>query len=194
MEFVQGKTLKQFISERFRLSEAEALNIAAAVGSALAHAAAHGVLHRDVKPENIFVSSDGMVKLGDWGLAKAESRELELTRTGLTVGSPYYIAPEQARAARNVSPAVDVYALGATLFHALTGRPPFVGSSPLEVMSQHVTKAAPDPREMAPEVRPETAALVLQLLEKDPARRPSAAEMVERLHALQATLEPALAT
>lgn len=171
MEFVEGETLQHAIRKHKRLPEAEAMRIGAEVAAALEHAAQRKIVHRDVKPENIFLTREGEVKLGDWGLAKDLGGDLSLTATGTAVGTPYYMSPEQARARKDLDEHSDFYSLGATIYHLVTGRPPFGGNSPTEVLMKHLTAAPQDPRKFTPDLSDEGAALLLRLLAKNPGDR-----------------------
>jgi tRNA A-37 threonylcarbamoyl transferase component Bud32 len=189
MEFVEGQTLLKTIKDRGRVPEVDALRISLQVASALDHAWRRGIVHRDVKPDNIFVDAKGEAKLGDWGLAKEMDSDLGLTETGTALGTPYYMSPEQARGIRDLDVRSDLYSLGATLYHAVTGQPPFRGGSPAEVISKHLGTPAPDPRKIAPDVSPETAALLLRLLAKKPDDR--VADATEAVRMLALALEAA---
>lgn len=147
-----------------------AVRVASAVSGALAHVHAHGLVHRDVKPSNVWLTRDGIAKLGDFGLAVAPGRSRH-TLVGTVVGTVAYMAPEQAQG-RAVEPRTDLYCLGAMLYEMLTGRPPFVGDDPLAVIAQHVRATPAPPSRYAPAVPQRLDALVLQLLAKSPEERP----------------------
>ena len=139
MEYVEGKTLHDDLSKGKVFSEKEALEIVIQLTNALAHAHSHGMIHRDVKPKNIMINTEGVVKLADMGLARMTS-DIEAARSekGKAFGTPYYIAPEQIRGDVNIDGRADIYSLGATLYHMVTGRVPFEASSPSEVMRKHL--------------------------------------------------------
>ncbi len=183
MEFVRGKSLAQILRERGRLPQAEAMEIVRQIALGLAHAHQSGIVHRDIKPSNIMVSRDGKAKLCDLGLARRDDvDEASLVEPGKTVGSPKYMAPEQARAGGEVDARSDLYSLGVTLFQALAGRLPFEGKTSREFMRKHVVEPAPDVREFEPEVSPAVAAVVARLLHKDPnLRYQTAAELAVAL-------------
>ena len=187
MEYVEGETLIKRLHRENVLSEKEALSIGLGVARALEHAHAQGVLHRDVKPENIMISSTGQVKLADLGLALFLQDSLRITSEGIAVGTPHYISPEQARALRNTDHRSDLYSLGATLFHAVTGRLPYEGENGGEVMKRHVFEPAPNAKDVNPAVSNDTAGLILKLMAKHPdARYQTAAELAAVLEMMVA--------
>ena len=139
MEYVEGKTLYDDLSKGKIFSEAEALDIILQVAHALAHAHAKGLIHRDVKPKNIMITTSGVVKLADMGLARGTSDvEAAKMEAGKAYGTPYYIAPEQIRGEIDIDGRADIYGLGATLYHLVTGRVPFMADDPTEVMKKHL--------------------------------------------------------
>jgi len=139
MEFVEGKTVAEDIAAGQVYSEADALDIIIQVAHALEHAHALGLIHRDVKPKNIMISNDGAVKLADMGLAR-EMTDIKLAQTeaGKAYGTPYYIAPEQIRGKIDIDGRADIYGLGATFYHMVTGRVPFMADDSAEVMRKHL--------------------------------------------------------
>jgi len=135
MEYVEGETLLERIRRLGRLSATEALRIAEGVARGLAHAHQHNIVHRDVKPENIIIATDGTVKLTDLGLAKRiDDVEQDITVTGQVVGTPCYMSPEQISAPKTVDHRADIYALGATLYHMVTGRRPHMAETSAKIM------------------------------------------------------------
>lgn len=139
MEYVEGKTLYEDLSRGKIFSEQEAINIITQVARALAHAHARGLIHRDVKPKNIMINTAGIVKLADLGLARdASDIQLAKSEAGKAFGTPYYISPEQIRGEIDIDARSDIYSLGATFYHMVTGRVPFDASSPAEVMKKHL--------------------------------------------------------
>jgi serine/threonine protein kinase len=139
MEYVEGKTLYDDLSAGAIFKEDEALEIIIQVAHALAHAHARGLIHRDVKPKNIMIDPNGVVKLADMGLARAtEDIETAQTEAGKAYGTPYYIAPEQIRGKIDLDGRADIYGLGSTLYHMVTGRVPFMADDPTEVMKKHL--------------------------------------------------------
>ena len=139
MEYVKGRTLYEDMARGKIFAEDEALDIITQVAQALAHAHARGLIHRDVKPKNIMMNSAGTVKLADMGLAR-ETTDIEMARTeaGKAYGTPYYIAPEQIRGKLDIDGRADIYGLGATLYHMVTGRVPFMADDPTDVMRKHL--------------------------------------------------------
>lgn len=139
MEYVEGKTIYDDLADGKVFSETEALDIIIQVAEALEHAHERGLIHRDVKPKNIMINTAGVVKLADMGLARQTSDiEAAQSEAGKAYGTPYYIAPEQIRGRVDLDGRVDIYALGATLYHMVTGRVPFEAPSPAEVMKRHL--------------------------------------------------------
>jgi serine/threonine-protein kinase len=173
MEFVDGETLGQYLRRKGgKLEEREALKLIRQVALALKHAHENNILHRDVKPDNILVDKGrGVAKLADLGLAReAVADETGATRTGMALGTPFYMAPEQARG-KDISAATDLYSLGGTLFHVLTGQIPFTGPSAAVIMARHITDAPPNPRMLEPTVSHAAARLVTKCLQKNPSDR-----------------------
>lgn len=146
MEYVEGRTLYDDLSKGKIFSEKEAIDIILQLASALGHAHSLGLVHRDVKPKNIMISKDGVVKLADMGLAR-ETTDVKAAKheQGKAFGTPYYIAPEQIRGLVDIDGRADIYALGATLFHMVTGRVPFEASTPSEVMRKHLKEPLTPP-------------------------------------------------
>jgi serine/threonine-protein kinase len=139
MEYVEGKTLYDDLSAGKIFAEDEALDIIIQVAHALAHAHARGLIHRDVKPKNIMIDAAGVVKLADMGLARATTDiEAAQTEAGKAYGTPYYIAPEQIRGEVDIDGRADIYSLGATFYHLVTGRVPFMADDPTDVMKKHL--------------------------------------------------------
>ncbi|MBI5396339.1 MAG: serine/threonine protein kinase [Verrucomicrobia bacterium] len=175
MEFVAGTNLSQLLSQEGALSEATTAAIGMCVASALHHAwEIERLIHRDIKPENIVVSHAGDVKVCDLGIAKRMlSGVPALTRTGLSMGSPHYIAPEQARGEKQIDMRVDIYALGATLYHTATGQTVHQADSEFGLMIKHATEPVKDPRTIAPWLSGTFAGLLTRMLDLDRDRRPA---------------------
>jgi eukaryotic-like serine/threonine-protein kinase len=141
MEYVEGSTIKDALDKQKVFEEKVALQIILAVAEALQHAHGRGLIHRDIKPENIILTKDGNVKLADLGLARLTADEKwAMAEAGMAIGTPYYISPEQVRGQVDVDIRADIYSLGATLYHMVTGQVPFGGETPSEVMRKHVDK------------------------------------------------------
>jgi serine/threonine-protein kinase len=175
MELVDGVTLADRLAREGPLPPSEAARISAEVAQALAAAHGAGVIHRDVKPGNVMLSSGGGVKVVDFGIAHASSAE-EITRTGVVLGSPRYLSPEQAQGAPGDERS-DLYGVGCVLYEMLTGRPPFEGGDPIATLYRHVHEDPVPPSAVRPVPR-DLERVVLRCLEKDPARRfASAAEL-----------------
>jgi serine/threonine protein kinase/tetratricopeptide (TPR) repeat protein len=173
MEWVDGEVLKSRL-ERGPLTPNEAVILTTRVAEALSAAHAHGIVHRDLKPSNL-IFPDGridQVKILDFGLAQRGGRSL-LTQSGAIIGTPGYMAPEQARASGQIDARADVFALGCVLFQCLTGVPPFDGDTTAAILAKILFEAAPRVSELWPEVPERLDALVAQMLSKDPALRPS---------------------
>ncbi|HET7468653.1 MAG TPA: protein kinase [Gemmatimonadales bacterium] len=183
MPFVEGESLRSRLNREKQLPVAEAVRIATEVASALDYAHRHGVVHRDIKPENILLH-DGRALVADFGIALAASKAggNRMTETGMSLGTPHYMSPEQAMGEREITPRSDVYALGVVLYEMLTGDPPFTGSTAQAVVARVLTEA---PRPILPQrhtIPPEVEAAVLTALEKLPADRfGSAAEFAQAL-------------
>ncbi len=168
MEYVEGRDASQLLKERKVFTESEALQLIRTAALALAHAHKAGIVHRDIKPENLFLTKQGEVKVGDLGLAKQTHEDNSaLTASGVVMGTPYYISPEQIRNARDVDNRTDIYSLGATLFHLLTGTVPYRGSSSAEVMSKHLTEPFPWPQTLRPDLTEGICRVVYKMMAKD---------------------------
>ncbi len=139
MEYVEGPTIKDYLDRDKVFEEKEALRITLAIAEALKHAAQRGLIHRDIKPENVILTKGGDVKLADLGLARlTDDEKWGLSEAGMAIGTPYYISPEQVRGQTNIDSRADIYSLGATLYHMVTGKVPYGGDTPNDVMRKHV--------------------------------------------------------
>jgi len=180
MEFVEGENLGQRLRREGPLDPLAAIEIALQVVAALDAAHRRGIVHRDIKPHNVLINSEGRVKVTDFGIARAISASSQ-TDTGLIIGSVHYFSPEQARG-DPAGPQSDLYSLGVVLFEALTGRRPFEGSNPVAVAHKQIYDQAPLPSEYRPDLPEELETIVLRCLEKSLARRyASAAQLSEEL-------------
>lgn len=178
MELVEGPTLEEILRRRRRLSWQETVECAWQVCSALQHAHNQGIVHRDVKPSNLFLSPEGELKLGDFGIA-LDTGESELTEAGLTVGSYQYMAPEQVRGEHRISGQTDLYALGCTIYRMIVGRLPFRGSNFAQIFDQHLHTPPPLMRDEVPECPAALDDVVQDLLAKEPGDRPINARLVQ---------------
>ncbi len=181
MEYIPGGDLKQLINERGRLSGPELARLGEEICAGLAHAHERGVIHRDIKPPNILLDENGHAKVTDFGIARALDAT-QATRTGAYLGTAVYSSPEQLWG-RKATPKSDVYSLGATLYQAATGEPPFSRGTPLEIASQHVSRTPTPPRERGAEVSKDLESLILTCLAKNPDERPTAEGMRSWLEA-----------
>jgi eukaryotic-like serine/threonine-protein kinase len=172
-EYIEGVTVRQKVETSGALAVGEAVNIALQIAYALVHASMRGVVHRDIKPSNIIITPGGRAKLVDMGLARRFERggDHGLTQSGMTLGTFDYISPEQARDPRDVDVRSDLYSLGCTLFHMLTGRPPFPGGTVLQKLIQHQEEAPADVRMLNSAVPVELAGIITRLMAKDRDRR-----------------------
>ncbi len=194
-EYMAGGSLEYLLGkqENHRLDIDQAMRVAGEICGALAHAHDRGIVHRDLKPANIWLTKDGAAKLGDFGLAVALDRS-RLTREGMMVGTASYMPPEQALGG-DVAPRSDLYALGCVLYEMVAGRPPFLGDDVVPVISQHLNTAPVAPTWHRPDLPRALEAIILHLLEKDPAQRPASAYEVGRaLAAIELSQEPSLMT
>ena len=188
-EYVDGENLKELVVRSGRLPVRQALELALAVADGLSFAHEHGLVHRDVKPQNVLLSSEGEVKVTDFGIARSLHVEHGVTQTGTVLGTGEYLAPEQA-SGKQVSPATDVYSLGVVLWELLAGDVPFIGDNFVAVALRHVNEPPPHLRERRADVSPRLDAAVQRALAKDPASRfPSMAAFAKELRACLAEPE-----
>ncbi len=181
MEFVDGESLEEALVARQRFEPMEAVRIAREIALGLAHAHASGVIHRDIKPGNVLVSHAGEVKVLDFGLAKNVEIDDGLSLPGQVLGTPHYMAPEQWGDHR-VDARCDVYSLGATLFHLVTGQTPFAGRNPTAISRKAMRGEFPRPRELAPELPEDVELAILHMMMTDRAyRTPSAQACADEL-------------
>jgi serine/threonine-protein kinase len=181
-EYIEGATVRQRVEAEGVLPVPEAVNIAIQIAGALVHASRRGIVHRDIKPSNIILTAHGRAKLVDMGLARRFERGTDhaLTQSGMTLGTFDYISPEQARDPRDVDVRSDLYSLGCTLFHMLTGRPPFPGGTVLQKLIQHQEEPPADVRALNPAVPLELATIINKLMAKDRDRRYQSPEHLMR--------------
>lgn len=179
MELVNGVSMRRYV-RRERPDTIRLLELCEELCEALAHAHDRGVVHRDLKPDNIFVSSDGVAKILDFGLARVRLPEIShLTRSGSALGTCSYMAPEQA-AGKPADERSDLYALGIIIYECVTGVIPFTADEPASILYMHVHEQPKPPRSLNPDIPVELEALILQLLEKKPALRPANARILKQ--------------
>jgi len=185
MELLEGGDTEKLLQESGPLPAGVVALIGAEAAAGLGEAAHAGITHRDVKPANLGISAQGVLKVTDFSLAKSHANEMALTARGLVVGTADYIAPEQAKA-EPIDQRADIYALGCTLFHLLTGRPPFRSAGTevqryVDVMRAHVYSPVPDPRQDTPGLDEELAELVMICMSKERDLRPTFEELAPAL-------------
>ncbi len=172
-EFISGTNLRELIRERTRIDPIEAVNFVLQIASALRHTSTNGVVHRDIKPSNIIITPSGRAKLVDLGLARKESTEStpDLTLAGTTLGTFDYISPEQAKDPRNVDVRSDIYSLGCTLYHMLTGEPPYPEGTVLKKLLDHQSGEPPDPAKKNRRVSDDLSLVCRKMMASDQKRR-----------------------
>src|SRR3954469_596244 len=180
-ELVDGHTLKELVTERGPLPPTVAVNFVEQILNALAYAHRRGLVHRDIKPQNVIVDAEGTAKVADFGIARAANSQM--TQTGAIVGTVQYLSPEQAQGLP-VDPRSDLYSVGVVLYELLTGHVPFEGEAPVSIALKHVNERPAPVGQLRPGIPPALDAVVLRALEKDPALRFQSAE--EFIAALEA--------
>ncbi|MBZ0135379.1 MAG: serine/threonine protein kinase [Planctomycetes bacterium] len=180
MEFVDGTDLSALLKKHGPLKGQSALKVISQVADGLAHAHAQGIVHRDIKPHNIFISKDGRVKLGDFGLARAVEQTTELTMPGAAIGTAHYMSPEQSNGAE-LDQRSDIYSLGVTAYNLITGAPPYSGTTPVSIAVQHVNKDVPYDREKFGHVPDAAVYLLISMTARDPSLRPTAEAVRDQL-------------
>ena len=190
MEYVPGEDLKRFIRRAGSLTSGKAIYIARQVAEGLAEAHRLGVVHRDLKPQNIMIDQDGNAKIMDFGIARFADTE-RMTGSGVMIGTPEYMSPEQAELAE-VDKRADIYSLGVVLYEMVSGRVPFEGETPLSIAMKHKTETAKNVREINAQVSSGLAAVISRCMEKSPADRyQSAEELIENLNSVEKDLSTA---
>lgn len=170
MEYVDGETLKEYITRHHRLSIDEAVKITISIGEGLEHAHAMGIVHCDIKPHNVIITNTGRVKVTDFGIARAMNSTNTVMYTNSIMGSAHYLSPEQA-SGKSVDGNTDIYSLGVVLYEMLTGKVPFEGDTPIAVALKHVREKVIPPTRYNPSIPPLLESVVLKALAKNPADR-----------------------
>ncbi len=189
IEYIDGKSVQNWLDHLGRLSVADAVYIAIVSAGALQHAHSQNMVHRDIKPDNILITQKGVVKVADFGLAKAMDEDVSMTQSGTGLGTPLYMAPEQARNAKHVDEhvdeRVDIYALGATLYHLLTGKLPFMANTALELILSKEKGTYPTARSLRSEIPERLDLIIDKMMAKDPSHRyKNCDEIIQDLSAL----------
>jgi beta-lactam-binding protein with PASTA domain/predicted Ser/Thr protein kinase len=191
MEFVRGHNLRSLLLHQSRLEPAQVAEVSLQVLAALDHAHGHGIVHRDVKPENILIADDGKVKVADFGLARAFADSHVSQAEGTVTGTVQYLAPEQIQG-QPADPRTDLYALGVVMYELLTGLPPYGGETSMAIAMQHLTGQIPAPSSIVPTLEPDLDAPVLHATSRERSERPSSARaMADEVGRARATLPPA---
>jgi eukaryotic-like serine/threonine-protein kinase len=195
MEYVDGRTVYDDITAHKRLAEKDAIDIAIQIAGALQHAHEKGLIHRDVKPKNLMITKEGVAKLADMGLARAiTDKEAAEAEAGKAFGTPYYISPEQIRGEKVVGPPADIYSLGATLYHMVTGVVPFDGKNPSEVMNKHLKAALNPPDQVNPKLSAGISEVIEMMMSKSPKERyATCKDLIIDLRAVREGKTPVLA-
>jgi len=165
IEHISGGDVNAIMKAKKRIPVDEAAEIIRQSLQGLASAHSSGIVHRDIKPQNLMLSGDGIVKITDFGLARAVAADSSLTASGTVLGTPLYMSPEQGQS-KPVDHRTDIYALGGTFFHMICGEPPFTGDAPLAVMLKHLTEPLPSPKDLVPDVPDEVCAIISKMMEK----------------------------
>ena len=185
MEFVDGGSLESWVKKLGRLEVGDALHVILACARALQEAHEQGIIHRDMKPDNVLLTRKGVIKVADLGLAKGTTEDMSLTRTGTGAGTPVYMAPEQFRDVKHVEPRSDIYSLGCMLYYFLTGNPPFQGSTYVELLEAKEKGQYPPVRRINNAVPPRLDLITDKMLAKAPeVRYQSCAELIADLEGL----------
>ncbi|RME02523.1 MAG: serine/threonine protein kinase, partial [Planctomycetota bacterium] len=190
MEYVEGENLRRKIKQKGKLPYDEVLSITSQIAQALQHAYELGIVHRDIKPDNILITNTGQAKLCDLGLAK-ESWNIHSEPSETVLGTPHYISPEQAKGEAQVDIRSDIYSLGATIFHMLTGSPPFDGEEPVEIMKKHLQLPFPPLSQFQVNVPPKFAKILEKMVQKKPQDRfQTPQQLLDALDELQKSSPP----
>ncbi len=195
MEYVEGRNLVDLMPQDEAMDETGAVDYVLQIASALAFANEQNIIHRDIKPDNIMVTGDGVAKLCDFGLAKQTAEDSSLTQTGVAMGTPHYISPEQARGKTDIDIRGDIYSLGGTLYHLVTGQTPYSGPTAAVVMTKHLNEQLPWPQDVNQNVSDGCARVITKMMAKDPKDRyQSPEDLVSDLESVKAGRPPQLAS
>jgi serine/threonine-protein kinase len=190
MEYVDGVTVKDMIDQNGTVAEHTSLDIMVQVAEALEHAWKNEIVHRDIKPSNIIIAAGNVAKLCDLGLAKTVDDDATITQTGVIMGTPFYLSPEQARS-ESLDCRSDLYSLGVTLFHMLTGQVPFTGNSAATILYKHIFLDSPNPKSLNPTLHDETVRVLRKMLAKRKEdRHADPAELAEDLRQTLSLVDP----
>ncbi len=171
IEYIDGQSVQKWLDHLTRFSIADSVHIGVVCAEALKHAHAENMVHRDIKPDNILITKKGIIKVADFGLAKAMDEDVSMTQSGTGLGTPLYMAPEQARNAKYVDHRSDIYALGATIYHLVTGRLPFTGNTALELIMAKEKGTYPQARTVRPEIPERLDLIIDKMMARDPNHR-----------------------
>ncbi|TET38518.1 MAG: serine/threonine protein kinase [Planctomycetota bacterium] len=171
MEYIDGKSVADVLDGYGLMDEGDALEIVRQICRGLEYAAEHNIVHRDVKPDNILITRDGVAKLADLGLAKGPASDARVTASGITLGTPHYISPEQVRGEEDIDVRSDIYALGISLYEMVTGGPPFDGDSMGVVIAKQLSDAIPPARDVRPDLSIATEYIIDNMTQKDRKKR-----------------------
>ena len=184
MEYIKGITLRDYMNKKHKLSWQDASSFIAQILHALDHAHMRGVIHRDIKPQNIMIMEGGFIKVADFGIAKLPNAET-VTMIDHAVGTIYYISPEQARG-KKIDPRSDLYSLGVMFYEMLTDELPFMAETSYAIMTKHINEAPVPPRQKVPQLPVGIEQIILCAMEKDPARRyQNASQMLRHIYRIQ---------
>jgi serine/threonine-protein kinase len=183
MEYVEGRDLGSMLRERNVFPVPESVGYIRQAASALGYAHKKRIIHRDIKPDNLMLTNDGVIKVGDLGLAKwiSDDGSGGMTQSGIVMGTPFYISPEQVRGSRDVDARSDIYSLGASLYHMVVGRIPYEGTSPAVIMAMHLNSPVPEPTAMNRSLDSDICGIIKKMMAKNPAERFQTMEEVDAI-------------
>ena len=184
MQFIEGRSVGEMLDSKGKFGQSEALRIIRQAAEALESAQQHNIVHRDIKPDNIMITSAGQVKVMDFGLAKRTgSQDAGVTASGVILGTPVYMSPEQFKA-EVLDGRSDIYSLGVTLYHMVAGKPPFTGNTPFELGNKHMQMPHPSPKNFSPDLSPHVCSIIDKMLAKEREERyATPAELIKDIDA-----------